>query len=267
MGWKALAAGSVLTGTAAGAALVTLGGYRQGFRYGGDAPPFVLSITIAVVACSVGAFLVHRQARVVGRRLLVIAVLLWIYLAATAVAVSQAGIGGQRDVVAWAAVLLQATGHILPVGLLEATFLVALAHLSGVRVRRIIIGVTAYSAAYLLFELMTTEVGPYEGMAPLWRPDGVEAWSWLAATPWMATVVVGPAIIWRSLARTTRENRQQVLLLAMVSLVPVATIVFCLLSGLLAFGLELLPASVGEAGLAIAFGIPFIVCPPALVVG
>ena len=249
--------GLTLVGTTVAAAIIMLRGYAAGFRYGGDSPWFVVSLGLAVLVTAAGAVLVDRQERtlaawVVGS--------LWFYLVVSALAVQLAGADERRDWFAQGAVQAHLVGHILPVVLLQATFLLAAERLTGVGSRRLRIALIAYAGCYTLFDGLTQTAGsPYDGMqAPVSIP-GVEAWGWVAAFPWMAAVVVGPVVVWRSMARA--RDRQRALAVGVASVVPLVTIVFCVLSALLASGLGILSDAAGEVGVALAFSLPFIVSP------
>lgn len=104
-------------------------------------------------------------------------------------------------------------------------------------------------------------------MGVLWDSPRLLLWSGLAAVPWMASVIAGPVLVWRSIARTGGTDRRRALVVAVVSVVPIATIVFCVLSAVLVYALDILPESVGEAGLGLAFGAPFVLCAAGLAWG
>ncbi|MFD0474095.1 histidine kinase [Nonomuraea thailandensis] len=80
------------------------------------------------------------------------------------------------------------------------------------------------------------------------------------ALPWMAGVLAGPFVLWRAVRRARGETRSRALTVAALSLAPIGTILFCVLSGLMAFWAGVLSAGLGEAGLAVMFSLPFVLC-------
>ncbi|GAA4062239.1 sensor histidine kinase [Nonomuraea soli] len=244
-------------GIAAVASAISLRAWAEGFQYGGNSPFLVLSMAVAVVVTYLAA-----QRR---RSLLAVAAALMLYLVSTAVAVELAGLRGQRDPFAVVAVIVHACGYILPVALLQAAFIAAGERLGVVRRRGRLLArwVVGYAAVYWIVAALAVPVGvPYEDIQPLL--DLGEDWSWALALPWMLGVLAGPVVMWRAVRRARGEPRARALVVAVLSLAPIVTIVFCVLAGFMAFDFGLLSVEFGEWALAIAFSLPFVVCAPGL---
>ncbi|MGI5286310.1 histidine kinase [Nonomuraea polychroma] len=257
--------GALLVGGAAvAAAVVALRAWSEGLRYGGNSPYFVCSLAAAVlVTYLVSVRLLRRGERALGRWLLATGASLLLYLIATALAVEYGGLRGQRDLFTQTAVILHAAGYILPITLLQVCLVVAGARLGVVRHRGQWCAwwLLGYSALYLIFSAVTMPVGePYQDIRPLWKLGGAEEWSWVPALPWMAGVFAGPLVLWRAVRRARGEVRSRTLTVAVLSLAPIGTILFCVLSWLMASWSGVLSVELGEAGLAVMFSLPFVVC-------
>lgn len=261
----ALAAVAVTTVTAAGVALAA---HRSGFRYGGSTPVLVLSLTVATGAVfAAAAVVVRRGQRLLGRWLLATAVSVLAYLVFCGGAAGYAGERRHRNLLAQVLVLGAEVGHVLPILLLQLCVVAAVRGLSGPPSRWLVPALLAYSTGYALLEAVLARPDPpFTGLVPVWDAPGLSAVTWVTAVPWMASVLLGPVLAWRALPRSRPEVRQRMLVVALVSVAPIATIVFCVLSGLLAYAVGVVSVQVGEAGLAVAFGLPFVLCPAGLAV-
>ncbi|MEV0587205.1 ATP-binding protein [Nonomuraea sp. NPDC050310] len=242
------------------AAGLALRAWAQGFRYGGDNPFFVGSLAVAtLLAARSGTRLVRRGERRVGRWLLATAGSLLAYLVSTALAVEFGGLRGLRDPLTQLVVIAHTAGYILPVALLQVCLIAAGARLGVVGRRGVLAGrvLLGYSAAFTVLAGLLLPVGePYQDLRPVW-PAG-EDWGWMLPVPWMAGAVAGPVIMWRAVRRARGEARSRALMVAVVALAPIGTILFCVLSGLMAYWSGVLGAEVAEAGLAVLFSLPFV---------
>ena len=245
----------VLAAVTVAAAVALAATYRPGLQYGGNTPVLVVGLAAAVLVTFAAA---RRASPEVAARLAATGAALLLYLLAGAGAAWYAGVHGHVDPLAWLLVQLQATGHIAPLVLLQLAILAALPGVPPA-LERIVLG---YAGAYVVVEALTMPaLPPYDGLRQIVDAPAV---AWVAAVPWMATVLLGPVLAWRALPRATDAQRHRLLPVAIVSVLPIVTIVFCLLAGALAFGLGVLPPAVGEAGLALAFALPFVLCAPGL---
>lgn len=259
---------AVTAAVAVGAAVVTVGTYAAGFRYGANTPVFVASLALAAVATAVGAALLAAGGeRRVGGWLAATSGALLVYLVLAAAAAEYAGVGGHRDALGRWLVYALNVSYAPPITLLQLTFVAAVDRLDGGSARR-----RRLAAAVLAYMLVYTGLGMAAGLADPAYPGlregplaALAPLSWALAVPWMASVLFGPVVAWRSLPRQRGERRFRLLLVAVVSIVPIVTIVFCVLSGFLAYAFGVLSTSAGESGLAVAFGLPFPLCVVGLV--
>ncbi|WTX01015.1 histidine kinase (plasmid) [Streptomycetaceae bacterium NBC_01309] len=251
-------------GTAVAAAGVALRSWVEGFRYGANSPAFVLSCAAAAVGTALAAErLTRRGERQVGAWLRAVSVSLALYLAAAAFASEYAGVHGRTDAVAYAAVVAEASGYLFPVALLQASF-VAAGHRLGVvrpRGRRAAALYLAYTAGFVGFAVLALPVGdPYGDIRPVLDVGAAASWGGTAGIPWMLGVFLGPAVLWRAVPRARGAARRRTLMVAVVSLAPVATIVFCVLAGFMAFRFDLVSVGTGTAVLAVMYSVPFALC-------
>lgn len=253
LGKWALPSGVVLAVTGV-AVIAALGTYQSGFRYGGNTPVFVILLAVAtLVSWSAAIKLAWARGRAPGRWLAATSASLLVYLASTAVAAEYAGRQGHGDALAQAAVAMHAAGYIMPIALLQVTLLAA-----GQRGRRIGHWMLGYAIAATVLVMMSVPVGePYQHITPLFElPEEVS----YASIPWMASVVIGPAVLWRAIPRASGQARQRLLTVAVVSIAPITTILLCLLSGGLAYTFGVMPTATAEGALSVAFCAPFILC-------
>ncbi|MGN9913507.1 histidine kinase [Phytohabitans sp. LJ34] len=260
--------GLLVVAATAVAAVVTVGTYVSGFRYGANAPVFAVPLAVGVLVTAGGAgWLFGQGERRVGWWLAGTAGSLLLYLVLAAAAADYAGVRGHRDALAHLLVFAVGLAYAPPITLLQLTFLAAVDRIDGGSARRRRFGVAAlwYVAVYTGLGVATgfedpaypgLHAGPLAALAPL---------GWVLSVPWMASVLLGPVVAWRSLPRQRGERRFRLLLVAVLSIVPILTIVFCVLSGLLAYAFGVLSTSAGESGLSVAFCLPFALCAPGLV--
>ncbi|WP_219518479.1 sensor histidine kinase [Nonomuraea ceibae] len=239
-------AGAIVVLTTAAAAVSA---YFAGFRYGGDAPVFVMTLTAAVLTTAgVGISLTDRS---VARWLNLTAAALFAYLATIAAASWYAGVLGHRDLLARSLVGAAGAGYILAIALLQACFLAAVGRSATLLI--------CYAAAFTLASVLLLPDAAFSGLEPVLHAPALESAIWIAALPWMASVLAGPIAAWRALARTRGAGRHRTLMIAVISLVPIGTVLFAALSALLALALDVMSPAIGETGQALAFGVPFVV--------
>ncbi|MEV4888136.1 histidine kinase [Nonomuraea sp. NPDC055795] len=253
-GWSALS-GAVVVGVT----IVALGTYLSGFRYGGNSPVFVIPLAMAtLVCCLASGVLLRAGERLVGRWMVAMAGSLFTYLASTALAAEYAGARGHDDALARLAVVLHEGGYIVPVSLIQACFLMAAVRL-GVRYRRAAALVLGCALTFVLLAsamLPSSEPYTFEALWP--APPGAAD---VASALWMATVLAGPVLLWRAVSKARGKARRRLLVLAAASMVPIVTLVFCVLAVVLAHGFGIMSVTAGEATLAVAFCGPFLLCP------
>lgn len=251
-------------GTTVVAAAVALRSWGEGFRYGGNSPAFVLSCSAAsIIAAVVAARLIRQGERWVGHWILALSASLSFYLATTAVAAEYAGVQGHRDVFAEVAVAVHAGGYSLPVAMLQVCCLVAGVRLGVVRRRgrRCAWLYLGYTVAGWVFAALTLPVGePYADFRPALDLASAETVNGLTSIPWMLGVLLGPVVLWRAVPRARGDVRPRALMVASLSLAPIATILFCVCAAFMALRFGVLSVGAGEAGLAIVFSLPFALC-------
>ncbi|TDB81726.1 hypothetical protein E1264_32255 [Actinomadura sp. KC216] len=125
--------------------------------------------------------------------------------------------------------------------------------------RRLAVAVAGYGVVFTVVGMLALPVGsPFEHVQPVLRlPSGA---AMALPVPWMAGVFAGPVVAWRALARARGDVRPRALLIAVVALAPVATVLVCVLAGFMAFAFDVMSVGLGEAVLAVAFCVPFLVC-------
>ncbi|MEW2359862.1 histidine kinase [Spirillospora sp. NPDC029432] len=260
-GWPALR-GAAAAGATVAAGTAAIGTYAAGFRYGGNSPVLVVPLAAAALTCHFAATdLARGGERRVGRRVAATGAALFGYLLLTAVAAEYAGARRHDDAAARIVTALHAAGYILPITLMQLCFLAAGERL-GPRRPRWEGAMLGYVAAYALLAVLTLPAGePYGHIAPLWASPAAAAVAGAAALPWMATVLAGPVVLWRAVPAARGAARHRLLVTAVVSMVPITTILLCVLAGLMAFSAGVLSVPAGEAALAVAFCLPFVLCP------
>jgi signal transduction histidine kinase len=250
------------------ATVVLVSTYLSGFRYGANTPLFGVSLAVAVlVTAGAAGWLLRAGVRRVGRWLAGTAASLLLYLVLAAAGAQYAGVGGHRDALAHWLVFALNLGYALPITMLQLTFLAAVDRLDGGSQRRRWFGMAA-----LLYVIFYSGLGTAAGFEDPAYPGlhagplaALAQLSWVLSVPWMVSILFGPVAAWRSLPRLRGEPRFRLLLVAVVAIVPILTIVFCVLSGFLAYAFGVLSPSAGESGLSVAFCLPFALCAPCLV--
>lgn len=233
-----LTMGLLLTASVGWAVVLLLGARTAGLSYWGTSWVVVVGFPIAVVATMISGWLLRRRGeRAVARWMLATAAALLLHLVGLAFMNWRVTQGeASRPLVSWLA-LAGLGGHIAPFVLLQAALLAARDHVAGWshRCRPLVIGLLAIATANVLFGAAIMEPDPpLNGIrAPLgetWLTGLATSWLWTAVSvSWLLSVLVGPVALWRAVGTTTGRVRRRLSVIAVVSLLPVSTIVCCVL--------------------------------------
>lgn len=192
------------------------------------------------------------------------------YLLCTAALAWHGGRNGARDGLTELLVAVQGVAWAPPITLLTLTFLVTLTAVraAGARVTWLAVGLAAYSALVIpLVALTSPPAGgtPYDTLPPLVSAPALHALGSVLLVPWMLSILLGPALAWRAVARAPSSTRERALVIAVAAMVPPVTMVVSLSAALLSYVAGVLNPTVGALAVSLAFHLPFVIAAPVLV--
>lgn len=244
----------VLTAVVAlAAAALVLAAWQAGMRSGAGSPWFVVPLLAATATAAAGAHLLRRTREHAAFVWLSAALLA--YLVLTGASTWWAGALGRRDAAASLLVALHTAWYAAPLVLTQVAALVVAGRARPLA--PVLLGLCALSVAAAI-PLLPVGDPAYPGLGPL-QPTlpapALDALGWALNLPWMAGLVAVPVVLWWAVPRAPGRARPRAALVAIAALLPVCTIVLCVLGGELALTAGLLPHASVEDAIGLAFGL------------
>lgn len=258
-------------GVLVGALSLVIDGRRQGVLYGSTLLPLLVLLPTATLAAGLAADRLYALGRrLVGRAMVAVTVALLVYLVVIAASVQYVGVAGHRDALAQVVMAADNVGALAPLVVLQIAFVAAHAEITGRLDRRLVVfGAVAVATGttFAVTAALFIRMGPpYDDLAPIVDAPAAEIATQIVGTVvWAAVALVGPALLWRALARADAGQRPRLSIVAAVALTPIVTVTFCILGMSLTGSAGLMEESDGVSILAVAYCVPFLIAAPGLV--